>query len=465
MCGRTTSTSDDPYVDVLIEGFDGDAVALARLLAGEGNAVRLAGPAPEPGDARELRERGIDVEPRVDLDAEPGVAEVAYLDVWTPEVAPRVKKLRDRGARISCLGDLLLERWKGPTIGITGTAGKTTTAALTAAMLRAAGVDIAVSRGARAGNLWPAADLLDGVAGGRDGGRTTLLLELTSSHLAFMRASPTLAAVISFWPDHLELHGGHERYRAAKEQIVRHQQRGDRVVVNADDASAAFAMAGPADLWELSLARGVERGAFLDQERGVVVTDGSNETALGHIEAGSAHPTNVVAAAAIAAAADTAPKAIAQGIERTLAPPWRAQPCGTLRGVPVIDDGMAATPTKAAATLARYPSGSVVLIAGGRQDAGGGSVHATPAEITLLEHACDVIARVARIVVLFGEAAPRLARPLARRGTELVEVADLDAAVAAATRNTAGATAVVFSPLFPVTLADRTRFAALVGRG
>ena len=82
---------------------------------------------------------------------------------------------------------------------------------------------------------------------------------------------------------------------------------------------------------------------------------------------------------------------------------------------------MAATPSKGAATLARYPAGSIVLIAGGLNDAGGGTVHATPAELALLEQACDVVARVARVVVLFGEAGPRLAPLLARRQVELID--------------------------------------------
>jgi UDP-N-acetylmuramoylalanine--D-glutamate ligase len=451
-------------VDVLIEGFGADAVALARLLADEGHVVRLASPASEPPAARALRELGVDVQTAADLDADPGDAEIAYLDVWTPEVAPRVAKLRERGARISCLGDLLLERWEGPTIGITGTAGKTTTTALLAAILREAGVIVAFSEGARAGNLWPTADLLDSVVGGRDGGGATLVLELTSSHLAFMRTSPSLAAVISFWPDHLELHGGLDRYRSAKEQIVRRQRPGDRVVVNVDDASADFAAATPADLWEFSLSREVRRGAFLDPKRGVVVTDGTTETPVGQLKIGAGHPANAVAAAAIATAADTAPAAIGRGVEQAEAPPWRAQPIGTLGAVPVVDDGMAATPTKAAATLGHYSDRSIVLIAGGLDDAGGGSVHSTPAELELLDQACDTIARVARLVVLFGEAAPRLAHPLAHRRVEVITVDDLDAAVATAAGRARGAEAVVFSPLFPVTLDDRQRFAALVRR-
>jgi UDP-N-acetylmuramoylalanine--D-glutamate ligase len=453
-------------VDVLIEGFGLDAVALARLLACEGNAVRLASrePEPEPRVAGELRELGIEVRPRADLDADPGEAEIAYLDVWTPEVAPRVAKLRARGARVSCLGDLVLERWEGPSIGITGTAGKTTTTALVASILDQAGVDVAVSCGARAGNLWPTADLLERIGVESDGAGTTLLLELTSSHLAFMRESPTLAAVISFWPDHLELHGTLAGYLAAKAQIVRCQRPGDRVVVNADDGSAAFADATPAGVWELSLSRRVERGAFLDQERGVVVTDGTTETVLGHIGDSVAHPANIVAAAAIATAAGADPWTIAPGLDRAVLPPWRAAPAGMLGGVSVLDDGMAATPSKGAATLARYPAGSIVVIAGGLTDAGGGTVHSSPAETALLEQACDVVARVARVVVLFGEAGQRLAPLLARRQVEHVATSDLGAAVAAAATRSSGAAAVVFSPLFPVTLGDRERFAGLVRR-
>ena len=454
----------------LVEGFDPDAIALARLLAKEGHALRLASPADEPAEAASLREIGIHVEPHADLDTDPGPAEIAYLDVWTPEVAPRVAKLRAQGTRVSCLGDLLLERWPGPSIGITGTAGKTMTTSLIAAILRTAGIEIAVSRGARAGNLWPTGELLDRLQPGAAAGAAVLLLELTSSHLAFMHSSPTLAAVISFWPDHLELHGDLGRYRAAKETIVCHQRPGDTVVVNADDASAGFAAATPADLTEFSLAHPVAKGAYLDPARGVVLADPTGETGLGPIHAHAAHPGNVVAAAAIAAAAGASPAAIEQGIRTAATLPWRAQSLpvqtqGPLGGIPVVDDGMAATPRKTQATLAAYPDHSVVLIAGGMNDAGGGRVHATPEEQTLLERACDEIARTARVVVLFGAAGGRLATLLRQREVETVEVGELEAAVAAAAACCArGAAAVVFSPLFPLSLEERARFAVLVRR-
>jgi UDP-N-acetylmuramoylalanine--D-glutamate ligase len=452
---------------VLIEGIGPDAIALARLLASEGDEVRLARPGGERDRetpaAFDLGELGVAVETDADLDADPGPADIAYLDVWTPETASRVQRLRAQGSRVSCLGDLLLERWEGPTIGITGTAGKTSTTHLTAEILRCAGTDVAVSRGARAGNLWPTDDLLVALGQGGTGSRV-LLLELTSSHLAFMQHSPGLAAVISFWPDHLELHGGLERYRAAKETIVRHQRPGDVVVVNADDASAGFVDATPARRVEISLRQRVERGAFLDPALGVVLVEERGETALGHIEGSSAHPANVLAAAAIASAAGAPGSAVVRAVETAATPPWRAQPCGELAGIPVIDDGMAATPAKTAALLGRQPRHSVVLVAGGQADAGGGPVHSAPEEIAILDRACDEVARAARAVVVFGEAGPRLAHLLRHRGVEVVQVADLVAAVAAAARLSPGAAAVIFSPLFPVAIADRARFAELVDR-
>ncbi|MSO94781.1 MAG: hypothetical protein EXQ81_03180 [Thermoleophilia bacterium] len=447
----------------LVEGFDADACGLARFLAGEGQAVRIAAPESETAEVSALRGLGISVEPDTDLDAEPGEAEVAYLDVWTPEVAPRVARLRAQGTRISCLGDLLLERWQGPTIGITGTAGKTTTTSLVASMLRADGRDIALSAGARAGNLWPTADLLDLLTRTGLSRQQVLLVELTSSHLAFMCHSPTVAAVVSFWPDHLELHGDLPRYHAAKATIVRHQSVNDVLVVNADDASVRFADDAPGRVVAFSLRDSPGEGAYLDHGSNVVLVEPSGaEVRLGPLAEGGTHRGNVVAAAAIARAAGVSAGAIAGLIGSTASLPYRARPVASLRGVPVVDDGMAATPMKSAALLAGYPDCSVVLIAGGRDDAGGGPVHATAEESALLDRACDEIARAARCVVLFGAGGARLGPLLEQREVDAVIVDDIAAAVRAAGDRAAGAAAIVFSPLHPLPLEERAGFEALV---
>ena len=73
----------------LVEGFDTDAVALARLLATEGRSVTLAGSGPASAEVLALRALDVDVREHADLDREPGDHDEAFLGVWTPEVAPR----------------------------------------------------------------------------------------------------------------------------------------------------------------------------------------------------------------------------------------------------------------------------------------------------------------------------------------------------------------------------------------
>ena len=179
--------------------------------------MTLAGPGTAPAEALELRRIGVTVRERFGPDSDPGEHDEAFLDVWTPEVAPRVARLRAAGCRVRCLADLLLERSSGPVIGVTGTAGKTTTAAFLVQLLRSAGRPVRAGKSARAGNLWPTAELLRPRSDG------LLVTELTSSHLCFTSRSPAVAVITCFWPDHIELHGSLERYRAAKETIVRHQ--------------------------------------------------------------------------------------------------------------------------------------------------------------------------------------------------------------------------------------------------
>jgi len=180
---------------ILVEGFDRDAVVLARTLAREGHRVTLAGQGDASQQALELRASRVVVRARASLDSEPGHHDEAFLDVWTPEVAPRVALLRESGCIVRCLGDHVLERTPVPTIGVTGTAGKTTTVAFLAYLLRTAGSTVHTGTTARAGNLWPTAELLPPPADG------VVLMELTSSHLCFTTHSPTIAVITCFWPE------------------------------------------------------------------------------------------------------------------------------------------------------------------------------------------------------------------------------------------------------------------------
>lgn len=412
---------------IAIEAVAPEAPALAALLAAEGHAVSV-----------------------VDLDAAAAdPPDVAYLDVWTPQIAPSVRRLRRAGAGLTCLSDLILERAAGPTLGVTGTAGKTTTTAFAVQLLRAAGRETHASETARAGNLWATAELLPALAAPD----AVIALELTSSHLAFTGASPTVAVITCFWPDHVELHGSLDAYRRAKETIARHQRPGDRIVLPADDPAAArLGDASVAERWWFSTAAAVERGAFLRGDR-LVLRTSAGEASRPAPALDLPRLRAALAASAAALALDVPPNEIDP--LRLEPPRFRAHAVGSRGDTALVDDGMAATPAKTAATLRAYPGRSVVLVAGGETRVAGREVHASPEERRLLDAALDDVARAARTVVAFGPAAARLAPGLGERGVEVRHASGLDEAIAAALGASDGAAAVLVSPMFPLSLEER----------
>jgi UDP-N-acetylmuramoylalanine--D-glutamate ligase len=438
---------------VLVEGFERDSVVLARMLVREGHRVTLAAAGDASQQALELRAAGVTVRARAALDSEPGQYDEAFLDVWTPEVAPRVALLRESGCVLRCLGDVVLERATVPTIGVTGTAGKTTTAAFLTYLLRSAGATVHASTTARASNLWPTAELLPPPTDG------IVVMELTSSHLCFTTRSPSIAVITCFWPDHLELHGSLERYREAKAAIVDRQGPDDAVVVNESDAEAvSLAERSPGRRFGFSTTGEVAAGAFVHR-KSVVLRGDFGERSF-RVPQGLDAPRlqALLAAAATALAAGALPEQMLP----PESPPHRARHVGRLGATELVDDGMAATPAKAAAVLEGHADESVVLVAGGELEQAGLAVHTSPEEQALLERACAEAARVARLVVLFGPAAARLAPFFDRRRT--IRAATLDEAIALASTHAAGADVLLVSPMFPLPLADRERIAPALER-
>ncbi len=338
-----------------------------------------------------------------DLVAAAARCSVLVVDEWTPEGAPHVLAARAAGAEVTCLAELVLQRSAVPVVGITGTAGKTTACHRLAAMLDAAERPYAMGRTARAANAWPDADLYERAPLLEP--PAVLIAELTSTHLAWMSTSPEIAVVTCLWPDHAELHGSVEAYVAAKRRIVAFQ--------------------GPDDL--ALLGPGVP---FLGPGRTV------------HFEGDPA-----AAVAYELGMGDV-------GIPDPVLPHRFCELAGPA-GIRVVDDGMAATPAKAAFGVARLARelGSlerVVLLAGGLDD----GVHRAAEEERALVRACDDV-RGARVVA-FGDAAPRIAALL----PDATVVADLDAAVAAGLALARPGDGLLLAPMFPLAMADRERFSS-----
>ena len=338
---------------------------------------------------------------------------------------------------------------------MTGTAGKTTTTSLLVQLLRAEGGEVAAPAPGLSGNLWPDASLLTALDE-----TMPIVLELTSSHLAFCGGSPHVAVVTSFWPDHVELHGSLDAYAHAKEAIARHQSPDGWLVVPDDGSCERFVSASRARVARFSLRRPVEHGVFVRGGRLVARWD-DEELEVAEVAALPVQGrcvANALAACVAALAAGAAPTALAEGLGDATVPAHRFVEVARIGGLPVYDDSMAGTPAKAAAALELFRDDSIVLVAGGETHGAAGPVHASVEELALLDGACAVATRKARRTIVFGPAAPRLAELLSD-----VEIADnLGDAVERALAAAPGAEAVLIAPMFPVPPSERLRVAELV---
>ncbi len=405
-----------------------------------------------PGEAQELA--------RLRAIAKPlGVPdEVRLLSPWAP--------LADGGlAGASGAADLLLRFSPVPVLGVTGSAGKTTTSRLAEAMLRASGIETLSSSDAPADNAWPTAALLERVLQARP--PAWCVAELTSNHLAVCSASPQIACITNVWADHVDQHGSLAAYLAAKRRIVEFQAADDWTVVNADDPGAVeLAASSPARILGCTL-RGPasDPGAGIESERLVVRIDGQAHDlgpAAGLPPAPG--PESGLLAGACALLAGASPGAIADALSGWQGLALRRERLGFVDGCEVIRDALAATPAKVAAGLALHAPGSVVLIAGGEDDLGAGPMHSHPDEQALFEQAATAAARACSHAALFGPAASRLATALSAAGlTSIAICATLAEACANARAEATPGQTILFAPWFATSPAERASIPVLLG--
>jgi UDP-N-acetylmuramoylalanine--D-glutamate ligase len=115
----------------------------------------------------------------------------------------------------------------GRVIGVTGSAGKSTTSSMIQHALEACGVESVLG-----GNI--GGSLLDRAA--RLGPKTVVVLEVSSAMLYWLGQegwSPRVAVVTNLEPNHLDWHGTETHYRDSKREILRHQRSWDAAVLGA----------------------------------------------------------------------------------------------------------------------------------------------------------------------------------------------------------------------------------------
>ena len=277
-----------------------------------------------------------------------------------------------------------------PILGITGTAGKSTTATLVRSLMQAAGIPCRLG-----GNIGHSLlNELDSL------GQAWVILELSSFQLTDLdrgHFSPRIAVVTNFYPNHLDWHPDLADYRHAKQTILRWQSADDVAVVPADDAEVVS--------W---IPRDSSRRVISIGPEGDVKWTG-DELRWGaeyRVRFPELWPGTICRNAALALGAVLAvhpqmdASAVARGLQNFRPLPHRLQFVGEVAGRRFYDDSKATTPEASIAAINAF-SRPIVLMAGGA-DKG----------VDLSDFAAAISHRV-KAVALMGQTAESLSSKIA----------------------------------------------------
>ena len=214
---------------------------------------------------------------------------------------------------------------------------------------------------------------------------------------------PEIGVLLNLTPDHLDRHGTFEEYARAKMRMFENQLERDIAVLNADDPEITKRMPAKPHIFWFSRQKRVANGAFL-RENEIIFRNEGSETVLALREQiplrGEHNVENVLAACAAAYLAGATPAAIANGVKTFRGVEHRLEFVAEIAGVQFYNDSKA-TNVDAAVKAVQAFSGPLLVIMGGKDK---GSPY-TPLR--------DLLKERARMVLLIGEAAEKIAADLA----------------------------------------------------
>ena len=356
-------------------------------------------------------------------------ADLLCISGGVPLELPIVVEALRREIPVTNDSQIFLEAAPCRTIGITGSAGKTTTTTLVGRIAEAALRQEPMTAGF--GRVWvggnigtPLITVVDEMA------PTDLaILELSSFQLEIMTRSPNIAAVLNITPNHMDRHRTMQAYIGAKTRILTYQTRQDTAILNRDDAGAwelADQVQGELVAFGVNPASG-RKSAFL-RESGVYLRGDDRESfvlARAQIRLRGEHNLlNVLAACAIAMAAGIPVEAMRAGVEGFSGVPHRLEYVRTWGGADWFNDSIATAPERSMAAIRSFDE-SLVLLAGGRDK-----------DLPWEDFARLACQRVGHLI-LFGEAAGKIEEAIQRAcpaasHTKLMRRSNLEEAVLAA---------------------------------
>jgi UDP-N-acetylmuramoylalanine--D-glutamate ligase len=264
---------------------------------------------------------------------------------------PEIENLKAAGVEVATATGLwLADGPPAPVIAVTGTKGKSTSAAMIAALLAGAGKSVEL-----AGNIGrPAIELLDAPV------PDFYVIELSSYQTADLTAGAPIVLITSLHPEHIDWHGGAEQYYADKLRIATLPEL-RRLIVNGEDAELLARITEK----DFETYGGDARITVVD---GVLTIDGEVVIAAEDFPLPGRH--NLLNACGALAAVDAAgvelaPADAGEILSGFTGLPHRLQRLVTEDGVVWIDDSISTTPETAIAALEAVGGEAPVLICGG----------------------------------------------------------------------------------------------------
>lgn len=278
---------------------------------------------------------------------------------FLPEIEMAVKS----GVKLTSEIELLFELAPCKIIGVTGSAGKTTTVTLINEFLKNS--EHKIWLGGNIGNSL--FDKLDEMSSD-----DLIVLELSSFQLMTMKESPNISLITSIYEDHLDYHRSFDEYVEAKTNIFKYQESEDTFVVNLDDEFSNMFMKKIKEnninskILYFSTKNICKNGAFF-KDNAIYISINGEETKVIDVEnvnlIGEKNYANICSAICCVldfVDIDSISKTLREfkGVEH------RLEYVDTKYGVKYYNDSISTTPGKAMAAFTSFNK-KIILIAGG----------------------------------------------------------------------------------------------------